>query len=619
MDDKPQRKAPEPAPRPPNTYPRHIEHRERLEYSYDPEDGEYSARVVDSSEPVVTAWDRSAPTREERDVGSLSVTPNNDGVEVYSTGRATIPDEVKAQLKAEAERTGETSNTTQALIYTHDIDTRDTETRPGNERTGFLTRAGRFAGRAGEAARGATEKARLAAANAAEGFAGSLEKRAQIKDAQDRLNRAGEIMAAEEAARREQLGRGGRAAEDSRSVAARLRGEPAPDIAGSTRYARAAQRHEKAAAEIAAIKGGQAEGGRQTAEAAAPPDTTAAASAPQEPTNVFDPPQGPDEQPAEVPTEGTPTEQSGFLSRAGDAARGATARARTAAAGAAEGVAASIEKRAQIKDAQDRVKSAREVMDAEEAARREKLGRSGRAAEDSRRVAARLRGEPVPDVERSSRHTSAEKLHDEASAEIASIKSGDPAGAAAGGEEPFFEDQRAAVVEPSTEPYFPEDRQQRTDVDPFDGSAPARARDVDDQDDSSTDDKFSHENSDEGEDSPAANPFDGYKSGGRKLPKLDPRDPNPTQAAFDAFRPGGRSIQQASMASSSPADPYAGYETKVEKRRRRDAWASAARELARQNRIKSQNRSGKGRRARQPKPKEPVFGAPEVTIVMRDG
>ena len=223
------------------------------------------------------------------------------------------------------------------------------------------------------------------------------------------------------------------------------------------------------------------------------PDTTAPAAAPQEPTNVFDPPQGP-EQPAEVPTEGTPTEQSGFLSRAGDAARGATARARTAAAGAAEGVAASIEKRAQIKDAQDRLNSAREVLDAEEAARREKLGRSGRAAEDSRRVAARLRGEPVPDVERSSRHTSAEKLHDEASAEIASIKSGDPAGATAAAE-PFFEDPRAAVVEPPTEPYFPEDRQQRTDVDPFDGSAPTRARDADDQDDSATDDKFSHENS----------------------------------------------------------------------------------------------------------------------------
>ena len=206
-----------------------------------------------------------------------------------------------------------------------------------------MSRAGRYAGRAGEAARGATERARLAAAGAAEGLAGSLEKRAQIKEAQDRLNRAGEIMAAEEAARREQLGRGGRAAEDSRRVAARLRGEPVPDIAGSTRYSRAAKRHEKAASEIAAIKGGDpattagpGEEGRQTADAPDVPDTTAPASAPQEPTNVFDPPQGP-EQPAEVPTDGTPTEQSGFLSRAGEAARGATARARTAAAGRRRG------------------------------------------------------------------------------------------------------------------------------------------------------------------------------------------------------------------------------------------------------------------------------------------
>ena len=36
--------------------PREIAHRERVEYSFDPSNGEYTARRVESSEPVVTGW-----------------------------------------------------------------------------------------------------------------------------------------------------------------------------------------------------------------------------------------------------------------------------------------------------------------------------------------------------------------------------------------------------------------------------------------------------------------------------------------------------------------------------------------------------------------------------------
>ena len=116
----------EPAPRPPGTFPRAISHRERIEASYDPETGQYSARLVESSDPVVTQWDESAPERDERDVGSWTVTPSRDDVQANGSGRVTIPDNMRAALKRKAEETGETASSTAALTYTHDLDTRST-------------------------------------------------------------------------------------------------------------------------------------------------------------------------------------------------------------------------------------------------------------------------------------------------------------------------------------------------------------------------------------------------------------------------------------------------------------------------------------------------------------
>ena len=100
--DSPER-PPVAAPRPPGAYPRAIAHNEQVEYSYDPETGEFHARIVDSSEPVVTRWDDSPPEQTERPVGTFDVTPTEGGVQAEETGRAVVPEGVKAELKRQAE------------------------------------------------------------------------------------------------------------------------------------------------------------------------------------------------------------------------------------------------------------------------------------------------------------------------------------------------------------------------------------------------------------------------------------------------------------------------------------------------------------------------------------
>ena len=98
---------PQAAPRPEGAYPRSVEHQERVEYSYGPSTGEFAARVVSSSEPVVTGWDYSPPQQDEREVGSWDVTPTEDGVTAANQGHVEIPESVKDRLRAEASETGE--------------------------------------------------------------------------------------------------------------------------------------------------------------------------------------------------------------------------------------------------------------------------------------------------------------------------------------------------------------------------------------------------------------------------------------------------------------------------------------------------------------------------------
>ena len=83
-----------------------------------------------SSQPVVKAWDRTPPARKERPVGTWDVIPTTDGVQTDNVQRAEIPDEIKAQLRAEARRTGQTVTATADVRYQHDLDSGETDARP---------------------------------------------------------------------------------------------------------------------------------------------------------------------------------------------------------------------------------------------------------------------------------------------------------------------------------------------------------------------------------------------------------------------------------------------------------------------------------------------------------
>ena len=120
--------APAPAPRPPGTHAREIAHTEAIEYRYDPEGDTFDARVVDASEPVVTRWDGDPPARDPRDVGRWDVVPHSDGVDAVDSGRVSIPDDVRADLRARAAQTGAPVSSTTTLSYTHDLDSRETTT-----------------------------------------------------------------------------------------------------------------------------------------------------------------------------------------------------------------------------------------------------------------------------------------------------------------------------------------------------------------------------------------------------------------------------------------------------------------------------------------------------------
>ena len=123
---------PTPTPRPEGHYPRQIAHRESVEYSFDPESGEYNAQVVESTDPVVVNWDQSAPSRDERLVGSWDVTPGADGVDATKSEQGKeipFPAHLKAKLRKEAEREGRAVSNTKKVVYTHDLDSRETSTR----------------------------------------------------------------------------------------------------------------------------------------------------------------------------------------------------------------------------------------------------------------------------------------------------------------------------------------------------------------------------------------------------------------------------------------------------------------------------------------------------------
>ena len=161
---------------PPDGYARRIRHTERVEYSYDPETQRASARVVESSEPVIVARDASPPDVQERQVGAFDVVP--EGRDVRATPREdaelAVPPGVLARLRAQAERDGGGGpvTRTETVSYEHDIDTQETDQRieGGSRRERALAAAGALAGGARAAAGTVSERAQTLARRTAESF-----------------------------------------------------------------------------------------------------------------------------------------------------------------------------------------------------------------------------------------------------------------------------------------------------------------------------------------------------------------------------------------------------------------------------------------------------------------
>ena len=130
QDDDPDR-VPKATPRPPGTFPRQVEHQERVEYSYDPGTGQFAAKLVRSSRPVVMGWDPSAPEAVERQIGTWEVTPTGTGVAAESGDSAAqaVPADVQAELKRRAEQESGPVSESASVRFSHDLVTRETDTR----------------------------------------------------------------------------------------------------------------------------------------------------------------------------------------------------------------------------------------------------------------------------------------------------------------------------------------------------------------------------------------------------------------------------------------------------------------------------------------------------------
>ena len=123
------------APRPAGSYPRHVGHVERVMLEYNPRTDQLTAKLVEASQPVVTAWDRDAPQADQRAVGSWDVMPHADGVHVVASDDIDLDldDAIVERMRQDAGVTGETVREPVSVGVIHDLDTHDTasSTRAG--------------------------------------------------------------------------------------------------------------------------------------------------------------------------------------------------------------------------------------------------------------------------------------------------------------------------------------------------------------------------------------------------------------------------------------------------------------------------------------------------------
>ena len=79
----------------------------------------------------MTAWDRSVPTADERQVGGWEVTPTPNDVQTEQgeSPDLEVPEAVQEQLVKEAGDSDETVTVGADVRYAHDLDTLDTQVR----------------------------------------------------------------------------------------------------------------------------------------------------------------------------------------------------------------------------------------------------------------------------------------------------------------------------------------------------------------------------------------------------------------------------------------------------------------------------------------------------------
>ena len=121
----------------------------------------------------MTAWDRSVPTADERQVGGWEVTPTPNDVQTEQgeSPDLEVPEAVQEQLVKEAGDSDETVTVGADVRYAHDLDTLDTQVRvnpdafqpkaePVEAPDGEL--AGMFAQKEGDTAEGTDEQKKAA-------------------------------------------------------------------------------------------------------------------------------------------------------------------------------------------------------------------------------------------------------------------------------------------------------------------------------------------------------------------------------------------------------------------------------------------------------------------------
>ena len=97
------------APRPDGTYPRHVSHREKVVFSYDPSTDTFSADLDSYSQPVVTGWGENSPDQAQRRVSTWEISPTDDGItsERVDAFEMVTPQRLRNELRREARETGE--------------------------------------------------------------------------------------------------------------------------------------------------------------------------------------------------------------------------------------------------------------------------------------------------------------------------------------------------------------------------------------------------------------------------------------------------------------------------------------------------------------------------------